>query len=60
MLAYGAVNAVQDLWGEQLVKRGATSWGVPSALEPSPDPIWLVILGIAVVAAVTFRREARR
>ena len=31
---YGAVNFAQDLWQEQLVKRGWVDWSIPTALEP--------------------------
>ena len=47
MLAYGAVNMIQDLWLEQFVKRGWTEWEIPSALVPGARPIWLVILALA-------------
>ena len=57
MLAYGAVNMIQDLWLEQFVKRGWTEWEIPSALEPGPRPIWLVILALAAVSAFALRRE---
>ena len=57
MLAYGAVNFVQDAWNEQLVKRGWTDASIPSALLPSLTPIWLVVAGLAVVAALALRRE---
>ena len=39
------MNLVQDAWGEQVVKRGWTSWQIPSALHPSLSWVWLVILG---------------
>ena len=57
MLAYGAVNLAQDLWHEQVVKRGWTDVDIPSALLPGPRPIWLVIVVLAVVAAVVLLRE---
>jgi hypothetical protein len=57
MLAYGAVNLAQDLWHEQVVKRGWTDVDIPSALLPGPRPIWLVIVVLAVVLAVVLRRE---
>jgi hypothetical protein len=59
MLAYGAVNCVQDAWNEQLVKRGWTETAIPSALLPSLTPIWLVVAGLAVVATFALRREDR-
>jgi hypothetical protein len=60
MLAYGAVNCVQDAWNEQLVKRGWTDAAIPSALLPSLAPIWLVVLGLALVAALALRLEDRQ
>lgn len=59
MLSYGGVNFAQDLWHEQLVKRGWTDTGIPSALLPGLRPVWLVILGLAVLAALAFLRETR-
>ncbi len=60
MLAYGGVNFVQDGWNEQIVKRGWTSEGIPSALLPGARPIWAVVLGLAILAAWVFLREERR
>jgi hypothetical protein len=60
VFAYGAVNLVQDVWNEQLVKRGWIDWKIPSALTPAPEPIWLVILLVAAATAVVLRAEARR
>jgi hypothetical protein len=57
MLAYGAVNLVQDLWHEQVVKRGWTDVDIPSALLPGLRPIWLVIVVLAVVTTVVLLRE---
>jgi hypothetical protein len=60
MLAYGAVNGVQDAWNEQLVKRGWTDVAIPSALLPSLTPVWLVVGGLAVLATAALRREQRQ
>ena len=57
--AYGAVNLVEDLWHEQVEKRGWSDWKFPSALRPTLGWIWLVILGLAVLTAVVLRRESR-
>jgi hypothetical protein len=57
--AYGAVNMTQDAWNEQLWKRDVVDWHIPSALLPRPEPIWLVTLGLAAVAALALRRESR-
>jgi len=60
MLAYGTVNLVQDAWNEQIVKRGWTETTIPSAIVPSLTGIWLVVVGLAVVATLALRREDRR
>ena len=60
MLAYGGVNFVQDAWGEQIVKRGWTDTSIPSAILPSAKPIWLVVIGLAVLASVVLLREDKR
>ena len=58
--AYGAVNMTQDAWNEQLWKRGTVDWKIPSALEPRPEPIWLVILVLAALTgAGALRAESR-
>jgi hypothetical protein len=49
----------QDAWNEQLWKRDVVDWHIPSALLPRPEPIWLVTLGLAAVAALALRRESR-
>jgi hypothetical protein len=56
-LAYGTVNLVQDAWNEQIVKRGWTGTGIPSAILPSLTPIWFVVIALAVVATLALRRE---
>jgi hypothetical protein len=60
MLAYGAVNCVQDAWNEQLVKRGWTDASIPSALLPSLTPVWIVVAGLAAAATVALRHEQRQ
>jgi hypothetical protein len=60
MLSYGAVNFAQDAWNEQIVKRGWTEEGIPSALLPGLTPIWAVVLGVGVVSALAFLREPKR
>ena len=56
LLVYGLVNMANDFWLEQLVKRGVTSWEVPSFLIPSPSLPWLVGLVLAGVASVLLDR----
>ena len=60
MFAYGTVNLVQDAWNEQIVKRGWAETTIPSAIVPSLTGIWLVVVGLAVVATLALRREDRR
>jgi hypothetical protein len=60
MLAYGGVNFAQDAWNEQIVKRGWTDEGIPSALLPGARPIWAVVIGVAVVATIVLLREDKR
>jgi hypothetical protein len=59
MLAYGAANLVQDLWHEQVVKRGWTSSDIPSVTTPRLAAIWaLVLVGTALAYALGFARRA--
>jgi hypothetical protein len=60
MLAYGAVNLVQDTWTEQVVKRGWTDTTIPSAIVPGPRPIWAVVLALGALCAVALLRERKR
>ena len=55
--AYGLVNAVQDFWLEQVVKRGWTGREIPGALRPSGSWIWLVVVALAVGFAVVLLRR---
>jgi hypothetical protein len=59
MFAYGTMNLAEDLWHEQVVKRGWVDWKIPSALEPRLEAVWLVTIVLAVAAAVLLRREAQ-
>jgi len=60
MLAYGGVNFAQDAWNEQIVKRGWTDAGIPSALLPGVKPVWAVVIGVAVIATIVLLREDKR
>lgn len=60
LLAYGGVNFAQDAWNEQVVKRGWTGSGIPSAILPSFSPIWGVIVGLAIVFTIVLLRESKR
>ena len=59
MLVYGAANVVQDTWHEQVLKRGWTSWDIPSVTTPRIAGIWaLVLAGTGLVYALGFARRA--
>lgn len=60
LLAYGGMNFLQDAWNEQIVKRGWTDQGIPSVLLPAAEPIWLLLVGLAIVATVVLLREGKR
>ena len=59
MLAYGGVNLAQDAWNEQVVKRGWTDAGIPSALLPGVTGIWAVVVVLAAVATWVLLREQK-
>ena len=61
LLAWGLVNAVQDAWLEQVVKRGWTDAEIPSVIRPELSVAWGVIVLLAVAIEVFwFRRERSR
>jgi uncharacterized membrane protein len=49
MLSYGAANIANDFWLEQIVKRGWTTWAIPSVLQPRLEWAWGVIVAVAVL-----------
>ena len=56
MLTYGLGNVANDIWLEQVVKRGWTTWQVPSVLEPSlSGGFALVVLAAAALVATVYR-----
>ena len=57
MLVYGLANMANDLWVEQVVKRGWTSWEIPDVLFPSFSVAWALILGCAAVVYLALWRE---
>jgi len=56
MVVYGATNQVQDLWTEQIVKRGWTSWEIPNVLHPAASAAWAAMVGVAVLFYFAFFR----
>ena len=60
MFVYGAGNAVQDAWHEQVWKRGWTDTDFPSITLPGLSLRWVVLLAAAaLVYALALRRPAR-
>ena len=60
MLVYGWTNMVNDLWIEQVVKRGWTSHEVPSILTPAANWGWAAVLvGAFAVWRFWFRQPSR-
>ena len=59
MFAYGGMNATEDAWHEQVVKRGWAHARIPAAQVPSLSGVWLAILALAAVAYVVFAHEGR-
>lgn len=56
MLVYGWTNLVNDLWIEQVVKRGWTGWEVPDVLQPSASLAWAaMLLAAALIYAACLR-----
>jgi len=54
MLVYALTNLVNDLWIEQVVKRGWTDWQVPDVLEPKASLAWAAMLVAAVLLYFAF------
>ncbi|HKD33105.1 MAG TPA: hypothetical protein VKB73_06490, partial [Gaiellaceae bacterium] len=54
MLVYGLTNMVNDLWAEQVVKRGWTSWEVPDVLQPKASLAWAAMLVAAALVYAAF------
>jgi hypothetical protein len=59
MLCYGAGNVANDFWTEQVVKRGWTTWALPSVTTPTAGVAWAVVLVAAALVFVAGRREGR-
>jgi len=49
LLVYGLTNQVQDLWTEQIVKRGWTGWEIPNVLHPSLSAAWAAMIACGLV-----------
>jgi hypothetical protein len=54
MAVYGIGNIANDAWIEQVVKRGWTTWEIPSVLRPSLTIAWgVIVLGAAALYAAS-------
>ncbi|MFL5950595.1 MAG: hypothetical protein ACJ74M_03235 [Gaiellaceae bacterium] len=53
---YGVAAIANDFWLEQIVKRGVTHWEFPSLITPKPTLDWLILLALAAVLYLLFRR----
>ena len=58
MLAYGLANIVNDFEIEQVLKRGWTSWEMPSVLQPAVSLPWLGIVLAAAAAWILYDRAS--
>jgi hypothetical protein len=60
LLVYGLTNQVQDLWTEQIVKRGWTGWDIPNVLHPSLSAAWAAMIACGLVIYALFMRPRQR
>jgi hypothetical protein len=49
MFCYGIANFANDIWIEQVVKRGWTSWEIPNVVQPRVTVAWSLIVIAAVI-----------
>jgi hypothetical protein len=49
MFCYGSANFANDIWIEQVVKRGWTSWEIPNVVQPRVTVAWSLIVIAAVI-----------
>jgi hypothetical protein len=59
LLVYGLTNQAQDLWTEQVVKRGWTNWDIPDVLQPSLSAAWAAMIVCGLLIYVLFLRPRR-
>jgi hypothetical protein len=63
MSAYAIGNIANDAWGEQVVKRGWTTWRMPNVLRPNLTVAWgLIVVGAILLyaASVWWSRKSSR
>ena len=59
MMVYGLANDLNDIWLEQIVKRGWSTYQIPDMLVPKFRPSWgLVVLGTVAARFLLFRGRA--
>jgi hypothetical protein len=59
MFCYGVANIANDLWIEQVFKRGWTTWQIPNVLEPRVTIAWgIIVLGAATLWLLGRRAQA--
>jgi len=59
MLVYGLANSLEDVWLEQLVKRGTTSLRLPTMTVPELSWAWAAILAAALLIHFAARGVGR-
>jgi hypothetical protein len=59
MLCYGAGNIANDVWLEQVVKRGWTDWEIPGVTTPRMTAAWGVIVAAATAIWVVWLWRSR-
>ena len=53
LFVYGATNLANDLWDEQIFKRGWTDWLIPNVIRPSVSAAWgAMLLAAALLYAL--------
>src|SRR5262245_20391474 len=57
LFAWGVGNIANNDWLEQLVERGWTSYPIPSALDFTPNWLWLVVLVTAATVYALWCRQ---
>ena len=59
LLVYGLTNEAEDLWIEQITKRGWTDWQIPNVLQPSLSLAWAAMVAVAIAFYALFFRPRR-
>lgn len=57
LAVYALSNMFNDLWGEQIVKRGWSSWEVPDLLRPTLSAAWAAMVAVAALIYVVLVRR---